>query len=79
MGGHVPAASWTKIGFPDLRVFPLILLALALDWGQLRHKDETFFTRWSTLAKASILAALIFVLLLLSFTEIGAPFVYQGF
>jgi hypothetical protein len=77
--GKVKVNSWTEFNFPDIRVFIMLIPALLLDWKQFQHKDETFFTRWPIWAKALFLAVLTLTLLLLSFSEAGAPFVYQGF
>ena len=77
--GKVHVASWTDFNFPDIRVFILLIPALLLDWRQSHHKDETFFTKWPVWGKALFLAVLTLVVVLLSFAETGAPFIYQGF
>jgi D-alanyl-lipoteichoic acid acyltransferase DltB (MBOAT superfamily) len=77
--GTVAWDNWYGFSFLDIRVFLLLIPALLLDWKQYRHKDETFFTGWPVWGKALFLAALTLVLVLLSFAETGAPFVYQGF
>ncbi len=79
LGGRIPATEWGKLGFPDLRVFPVMLLAILVDWAQLRAKNETVFVHWPGWAKAAFLAVLLLAFSLLAFTEAGAPFVYQGF
>jgi alginate O-acetyltransferase complex protein AlgI len=78
-GAALSAQLGAKSGFPDLRVFLVLLPALGLDWAQLRHKDETFLSRWPVWGRASFLAVLAILFVLLSFAETGAPFVYQGF
>jgi alginate O-acetyltransferase complex protein AlgI len=77
--GKVAVSNWADFGIPDIRVFVIFVPALLLDWQQSRRKDETFFTSWPVWASALFLAVLALVLVLLSFAETGAPFVYQGF
>ena len=79
LAGNVPWDNWYGFSFLDSRVFLLLIPALLLDWKQSRSKDETFFTKWPVWRKALFLAALMLVLVLLSFAGTGAPFVYQGF
>ena len=79
IGGKAPINSWREFHFPDLRVLILLVPALLLDWKQFRHKDELFLMSWPAWAKGLFLAVLILVLILLSFAQSGAPFVYQGF
>ena len=79
LAGTVAWDNWFGFSFLDIRVFLLLVPALLLDWRQHRRKDETFFTSWPVWAKALFLAVLALVLMLLSFAETRAPFVYQGF
>ena len=79
LAGTVSWNNWFGFSFLDSRVFLLLIPALLLDWRQSRHKDEIFFTQWPVWGKALFLAVLTLVLVLLSFAETRAPFVYQGF
>ena len=77
--GKAKVNSWTEFSLPDIRVFIMLIPALLLDWKQSQHKDETFFTKWPVWGKALFLASLTLVLVLLSFADTGAPFIYVGF
>jgi D-alanyl-lipoteichoic acid acyltransferase DltB (MBOAT superfamily) len=79
LAGTVPWNNWYGFSFIDSRVFLLLIPALLLDWKQSRHKDETFFSKWPVWGKALFLAFLILVLVLISFADTGAPFIYMGF
>jgi hypothetical protein len=77
--GTREVASWREFGFPDLRIFLVLIPALWLDWNQHRRKSEIFFMDWPNWAKGLFLAMVVLAILLLSFGETSAPFVYQGF
>jgi len=76
---NTDVASWRQFAFPDVRVLLVLIPALWLDWNQYRCKSETFFMELPAWAKGLFLAMVVLVLLLLSFAETGAAFVYQGF
>ena len=73
---------WT---YPSLRfrrmlvLIPLSTIVFCLDWLQNLHQDEAFVLRWPRLAQATLLAGSIFVILILTQTDLVEPFVYQGF
>ncbi|MDP2995354.1 MAG: hypothetical protein Q8N46_09580, partial [Anaerolineales bacterium] len=77
--GNEKVSNWADFKLPDVRVLLVLIPALLLDWNQYRRKSETFFMDWSAWAKGLFLAMVVLALLLLSFAETGAPFVYQGF
>jgi alginate O-acetyltransferase complex protein AlgI len=77
--GTREVSSWREFGIPDMRVFLMLIPALWLDWNQHRWKSETFFMDWPAWAKGLFLAIVVLTILLLSFGETSAPFVYQGF
>ena len=79
LNGKALVNSWSEFHFPDLRVFLLLIPILLLDWKQSQRKNETFISAWPDWVKAAFLAVLMLVLILLSFAQSGAPFVYQGF
>lgn len=79
INGITNVASWRQFAFPDIRVLFVLIPALLLDWNQYRRKSETFFMDWPAWAKGLFLAMVILAILLLSFGETNAPFVYQGF
>jgi D-alanyl-lipoteichoic acid acyltransferase DltB (MBOAT superfamily) len=79
INGITDVASWRQFAFPDMRVLLVLIPALLLDWNQYRCKSETFFMDWPAWAKGLFLAMVVLALMLLSFAETGAPFVYQGF
>ncbi len=70
---------WDHLAVPDLRIAIVVVVALLLDWIQVRAKDEVIFVRWPLLARASLLAVVILVIALTLQADTGAPFVYQGF
>lgn len=63
----------------DWRVPLLIVPSLALDWLQYHFRDEVVFLRWSRAAQATLLAAALLTVFLVSLSDSGVPFVYQGF
>ena len=77
--GSTDVASWRQFAFPDLRVLLMLIPALWLDGNQYRRKSETFFVDWPAWTKGLFLAIVVLALMLLSFAETSAPFVYQGF
>jgi D-alanyl-lipoteichoic acid acyltransferase DltB (MBOAT superfamily) len=77
--GKLAWNNWYAFQFLNMRVLVLILLAIVLDWVQLRTKDETFITTWPLWAQALFLAVFAIVLVLLSLASNTIPFIYQGF
>jgi D-alanyl-lipoteichoic acid acyltransferase DltB (MBOAT superfamily) len=77
--GNEKVSNWADFKLPDVRVFLVLIPALLLDWNQHRRKSETFFLDWPAWARGLFLAIVILALLLLSFADTGAPFIYQGF
>lgn len=69
--------TWMPWIFPLLQTTVFLIPALALDWIQ--YRDELAFLKWRPWLQGMSLAFLALALLLLSLTEAGAPFVYQGF
>ncbi len=69
-------------GFRDQGlVFPLMVLipAIWLDLAQYNKAEEIFFLRQSQFAQASILATAMILILVVTSSDAGQPFVYQGF
>ncbi len=79
LAGTVAWNNWYGFSFLDGRVFLLLIPALLIDWKQSQHKDETFLAKWPVWGKALFLAVLILLLVLISFADTGAPFIYVGF
>jgi len=79
LAGNAPIDNWADFKLPDVRVLLALIPALWLDWNQHRYKSETFFMNWPAWTKGLFLAVVVLALLLLSFADIGAPFIYQGF
>lgn len=69
--------TWMPWIFPLLQTASFVLLALFLDWIQ--YRDELAFLKWRPWLQGVSLALLALALLLLSLTDTGAPFIYQGF
>lgn len=69
-------------GMMDYRLlFPLALLipALWLDWVQYNKAEETFFLNQKHVPQAALLATVIILILVVTSSGAGQPFVYQGF
>jgi len=69
-------------GFRDQGlVFPLMVLipAIWLDLAQYNKAEEIFFLRQSQFAQATILATAMILILVVTSSDAGQPFVYQGF
>jgi D-alanyl-lipoteichoic acid acyltransferase DltB (MBOAT superfamily) len=56
-----------------------LIVAVLLDLIQWYYQDEVVFLRWPRLIQASVLAAVIFLIILVSGDAEITPFVYQGF
>ncbi len=77
--GHLPVGDVYGWNIPDPRIFLVIIPAILLDWMQHRHEDELVFLKWPRWVQAALLAFVTLSLLLASFADSAAPFVYQGF
>lgn len=69
-------------GFRDQGlILPLVVLALALwlDWAQYNKAEEIFFLRQKQFVQATMLATVILLILVVTSSGAGQPFVYQGF
>jgi len=69
-------------GFRDQGlILPLVVLALALwlDWAQYNKAEEIFFLRQKQFVQATMLATVILLVLVVTSSGAGQPFVYQGF
>ena len=64
---------------PSARILIILLPALWIDWVQYRRDDELVFLRWPRVVQATLLAIAILVTFLITQSDTGAPFVYQGF
>jgi D-alanyl-lipoteichoic acid acyltransferase DltB (MBOAT superfamily) len=66
---------------PNKRILILVIIlpALGLDWVQYRSRDELVFLRWPRLIQATLLALAMLATFVLTQSESGAPFIYQGF
>ena len=73
--GNLGIVYWRELFVGLLYLIPII----ALDWLQWRYQDEVFILRWPTLAKALVLASVLFLIFVASPTDGGPQFVYQGF
>ncbi|MFH2040795.1 MAG: MBOAT family O-acyltransferase, partial [Chloroflexota bacterium] len=62
--GMVAWNNWFGFHFLDMRVIITIVLAILLDWGQHRTRDETFFTIWPFWSQALFLAFFIIFIIL---------------
>ena len=74
--------NWSSFAIRYRRLFlvaPLLGLVVALDWVQYRSQDEFIFLRWPRLAQATCLATTILLLIIVTESGSGEPFVYQGF
>jgi D-alanyl-lipoteichoic acid acyltransferase DltB (MBOAT superfamily) len=56
-----------------------LFVSLALDVIQRRYQNEVVFLRWPRPVQAAALAAVIFLILIVSSGTVSEPFVYQGF
>lgn len=56
-----------------------LLIALTLDIIQHNYRDELIFLRWPRPVRAFLLAAVVFLIMLISAGTVAQPFVYQGF
>jgi D-alanyl-lipoteichoic acid acyltransferase DltB (MBOAT superfamily) len=73
---------WTNAVVRYRRIFlfvPFLALVLAVDWIQYRYQDEVVFLRWPRPVQASLLAACLFLLMLIVRVDYAEPFVYLGF
>jgi len=77
--GRLPVGDVYAWNIPDPRVLLVLIPAILLDWVQYRNKDELIFLRWPRWVRAALLAFVTLSLLLVSFADSAAPFVYQGF
>jgi alginate O-acetyltransferase complex protein AlgI len=69
-------------GMKDSRLlFPLTVLipAIWLDWIQYDKAEETFFLHQKQVVQAALLATAIILILVVTSSGAGRPFVYQGF
>jgi D-alanyl-lipoteichoic acid acyltransferase DltB (MBOAT superfamily) len=69
-------------GFRDQGlILPLVVLTLALwlDWAQYNKAEEIFFLRQRQSVQATMLATLILLILIVTSSGVGQPFIYQGF
>jgi alginate O-acetyltransferase complex protein AlgI len=69
-------------GFRDQGlIFPLMVLipAIWLDWAQYNKPEEIFFLRQPQFIQATMLATAILLILVVTSSGTGQPFVYQGF
>lgn len=74
--------NWSNLTLRYRRIFfmiPFLVGLGSIDWIQYRYKDELVFLRWPRLVQAALLAGAFLLILILSQTDTGDPFVYQGF
>jgi hypothetical protein len=74
--------NWSSFAIRYRRLFlvaPLLGLAVALDVAQYYSQDEFVFLRWPRLAQATCLATTMFFIFIVTESDSGEPFVYQGF
>ncbi|MBE2199763.1 MAG: MBOAT family protein [Anaerolinea sp.] len=74
--------SWSDWSIQHRRivfVVPLVLFSVGLDWAQNYRHDEVVFLRWPRPIQAALLAAAIFLILIVTQGEEREPFVYQSF
>jgi len=71
--------TWKAAVVPDWRLLIPIGLGSFIDWSQFLGQDELAFLRWPRWAQAGLLALAVLCLFLVSWVDIGAPFIYQEF
>jgi alginate O-acetyltransferase complex protein AlgI len=72
--------TYTDVRYWRILTFvPCFGFTVALDWMQHRYRDEAPFLGWPRLAQASLLAAFLFLLVIMIQIDYEVPFVYQGF
>jgi hypothetical protein len=67
--------------FDSRLIFSLLILipAIWLDWTQYDKAEELYFLQQKQVAQAFILATVITLILIVTNSGTGQPFVYQGF
>jgi alginate O-acetyltransferase complex protein AlgI len=73
---------WTYPIIRFRRIFflvPFFAAIMLLDWFQYRADDEAIFLRWPRPVQASLLAACLFLLMIIGQVDYEEPFVYLGF
>ncbi len=79
LNGRERIQDFSALYMPDPRIFLVLIPSLWLDEIQSRAKDELFFLKWPRWRLAAACALILLLVFLLSFTDLAAPFVYQGF
>lgn len=74
--------NWSEIDIGYRRlflVFPILFGSILIDLLQYRSQDEFVFLKWSPLARAACMAAIILFVLIATGGDFEQPFVYQAF
>jgi D-alanyl-lipoteichoic acid acyltransferase DltB (MBOAT superfamily) len=76
---EVPFPAVTGTQFLNLTLAVLLVLAICFDLAQNRKKSETFIQSWPRWAQVLMVVVLLFVIILATYANNVAPFVYQSF
>ncbi|MEA5079199.1 MAG: MBOAT family O-acyltransferase [Anaerolineaceae bacterium] len=76
---EIPFPALTGTQYINLTMLALLVLAIFFDLSQNRHKSETFLQSWPRWAQVTLIVVLLFVILLATYANNVAPFVYQSF
>lgn len=77
--GKFPFPALTNVQIRNLILFSVLALAILFDLLQNRKNSETFVQQWPLWAQIVLIVILLAVILLASFANNVAPFVYQNF
>jgi D-alanyl-lipoteichoic acid acyltransferase DltB (MBOAT superfamily) len=70
------------IGFIDYRLvfsFVLLIPAICLDWAESQRADDLFLLQGNDIVRSVLFATMIILILVITDSGSGQPFVYQGF
>lgn len=75
-------SNWSNVALRYRRLalmIPYLVPMVLFDWFQYRAEDEFVVLRWPRLVQAGLLAVAMFLILIVTQSGAGEPFVYQGF
>lgn len=76
---EIPFPAMTGTQYLNLTLAVLLLLAIFFDLAQNRKKSETFMLSWPRWAQILLVVVLLFAIVLATYSNNIAPFVYQSF
>jgi hypothetical protein len=76
---EIPFPAMTGTQYLNLTLAMLLLLAILFDLAQNRRKSETFMLSWSRWVQILLVVVLLFAIVLATYSNNIAPFVYQSF